>query len=182
MTKNKILTIILVVVLVALVVAVSLIFVKMNKIDNSETVSSLSYKVGALNESGEYQDNTASLVTKNFIEVKNFNTLSFKVVKGDVVKYKIFFFDKEKAMVGVTEDLVTDYEYTVPEGVASFKVMITPLHDAEVSAFEVSKYAGNVKITLSTVKDKADTKTPEQPSTPSQETEPTQQETQTENN
>ena len=182
MTKNKILTIILVVVLIALVVAVSLIFVKMTKIDNSESVSSLSYKVGALNGSGEYQDNTASLVSKNFIEVKNFNTLSFKVAKADVVKYKVFFFDKEKAMVGVTEDLVADYEYTIPEGVASFKIMITPLHDAEVSMFEVIKYASNVKITLSTVKDNAETKTPEQPSNPTQGTEPTQPGTETETN
>ena len=150
MNKDKLKWIIVFVLIAAIIVGVTVIGVKALKPkDEGKSLSSFSYKIGALDAEGNFQENTASIVTKDFIDVKDYATLKVEVKKEDVVKYCVFYYDANKALINTTGDLTEGTAVAKPENVAFVKVAITPLYDAEVSILEVTKYAGALRFTLS---------------------------------
>ena len=182
MNKDKLKWIIVFVLIAAIIVGVTVIGVKALKPkDEGKTLSSLSYKIGALDAEGNFQENTASIVTKDFIDVKDYSTLKVEIKKEDVVKYCVFYYDAEKVIINTTGDLTEGTAVAKPENVAFVKVVVTPLHDAEVSLIEVTKYAGALKFTLSNEEVKQESVDNEQGSGTQDETQNDTQ-TETENN
>ena len=137
--------IIVCVLLVALIGGVTYAIVRVVQKDETREISSLAYKIGALDDNGAFVKNTASIVSKDFISS---NGLTIKLQENAEVSYKVFFYDVDKAFVSASEVQSADYAGTIPENAKYAKIVITPLHDAEVSIFEMSGYAKQLTVTV----------------------------------
>ena len=137
--------IIVCVLLVALIGGVTYAIVRVVQKDETREISSLAYKIGALDDNGAFMKNTASIVSKDFISS---NGLTIKLQENSEVSYKVFFYDVDKAFVSASEVQSADYAGTIPENAKYAKIVITPLHDAEVSIFEMSGYAKQLTVTV----------------------------------
>lgn len=137
--------IIVCVLLVALIGGVTYAIVRVVQKDETREISSLAYKIGALDDNGAFMKNTASIVSKDFISS---NGLTIKLQENAEVSYKVFFYDVDKAFVSASEVQSADYAGTIPENAKYAKIVITPLHDAEVSIFEMSGYAKQLTVTV----------------------------------
>lgn len=137
--------IIVCVLLVALIGGVTYAIVRVVQKDETKEISSLAYKIGALDDNGAFMKNTASIVSKDFISSDG---LTIKLQENAEVSYKVFFYDTDKAFVSASEVQSADYAGTIPENAKYAKIVITPLHDAEVSIFEMSGYAKQLTVTV----------------------------------
>lgn len=137
--------IIVCVLLVALICGVTYAIVRVVQKDETKEISSLAYKIGALDDNGAFMKNTASIVSKDFISSDG---LTIKLQENAEVSYKVFFYDADKAFVSASEAQSADYAGTIPENAKYAKIVITPLHDAEVSIFEMSGYAKQLTVTV----------------------------------
>lgn len=137
--------IIVCVLLVALIGGVTYAIVRVVQKDETKEISSLAYKIGALDDNGAFMKNTASIVSKDFISSDG---LTVKLQENAEVSYKVFFYDTDKAFVSASEVQSADYAGTIPENAKYAKIVITPLHDAEVSIFEMSGYAKQLTVTV----------------------------------
>lgn len=137
--------IIVCVLLVALIGGVTYAIVRVVQKDETKEISSLAYKIGALDDNGAFMNNTASIVSKDFISSDG---LTVKLQENAEVSYKVFFYDTDKAFVSASEVQSADYAGTIPENAKYAKIVITPLHDAEVSIFEMSGYAKQLTVTV----------------------------------
>lgn len=137
--------IIVCILLVALIGGVTYAIVRVVHKDETKEISSLAYKIGALDDNGAFMKNTASIVSKDFISS---NGLTIKLQENAEVSYKVFFYDADKAFVSASEAQSADYAGTIPENAKYAKIVITPLHDAEVSIFEMSGYAKQLTVTV----------------------------------
>lgn len=137
--------IIVCVLLVALISGVTYAIVRVVQKDETKEISSLAYKIGALDDNGAFMKNTASIVSKDFISSDG---LTIKLQENAEVSYKVYFFDADKAFVSASEAQSADYAGTIPENAKYAKIVITPLHDAEVSIFEMSGYAKQLTVTV----------------------------------
>lgn len=137
--------IIVCVLLVALIGGVTYAIVRVVHKDETKEISSLAYKIGTLDDNGAFMKNTASIVSKDFISS---NGLTIKLQENAEVSYKVFFYDADKAFVSASEAQSADYAGTIPENAKFAKIVITPLHDAEVSIFEMSGYAKQLTVTV----------------------------------
>ena len=136
--------IIVCVLLVALIGGVTYAIVRVAQKEDTKEISSLSYKIGALDDNGDFVKNTASIVSKDFVSTDG---LTIKLQENADVSYKVYFFDTDKAFVSATEAQSADFAGTIPENAKFAKIVITPLHDAEVSIFEMSGYAKQLTVT-----------------------------------
>lgn len=137
--------IIVCVLLVALIGGVTYAIVRVAQKEDTKEISSLAYKIGALDDNGDFVKNTASIVSKDFVSTDG---LTIKLQENADVSYKVYFFDTDKAFVSATEAQSADYVGTIPENAKFSKIVITPLHDAEVSIFEMSGYAKQLTVTV----------------------------------
>lgn len=137
--------IIVCVLLVALIGGVTYAIVRVVQKEDTKEISSLAYKIGALDDNGDFVKNTASIVSKDFVSTDG---LTIKLQENAEVSYKVFFYDADKAFVSASEAQSADYAGTIPENAKYAKIVITPLHDAEVSIFEMSGYAKQLTVTV----------------------------------
>ena len=137
--------IIVCVLLVALIGGVTYAIVRVAQKEDTKEISSLAYKIGALDDNGDFVKNTASIVSKDFVSTDG---LTIKLQENADVSYKVYFFDTDKAFVSATEAQSADFAGTIPENSKFAKIVITPLHDAEVSIFEMSGYAKQLTVTV----------------------------------
>lgn len=137
--------IIVCVLLVALIGGVTYAIVRVAQKDETKEISSLAYKIGALDDNGAFVKNTASIVSKDFISSDG---LTIKLQENAEVSYKVYFYDADKNFVSKTEVQSADYAGTIPENAKYAKIVVTPLHDAEVSIFEMSGYAKQLTVTV----------------------------------
>lgn len=137
--------IIVCVLLVALIGGVTYAIVRVVQKGETKEISSLAYKIGALDDNGTFMKNTASIVSKDFISSDG---LTIKLQENAEVSYKVYFYDADKAFVSASEAQSADYADTIPENAKYAKIVITPLHDAEVSIFEMSGYAKQLTVTV----------------------------------
>ena len=137
--------IIVCVLLVALIGCVTYAIVRVAQKEDTKEISSLAYKIGALDDNGDFVKNTASIVSKDFVSTDG---LTIKLQENADVSYKVYFFDTDKAFVSATEAQFADFAGTIPENAKFAKIVITPLHDAEVSIFEMSGYAKQLTVTV----------------------------------
>jgi len=111
----------------------------------TKEISASAYKVGTLDADGEYDDDTGSIVTKDFIAVAG---LKCEVAKNAKITYKVYFFDKDEDYISATAELTADFDETIPTGAKYVKIVITPTNDAEVSIWEISGYVKKLTVTV----------------------------------
>ena len=143
------------VLIAALVTAVVVAFVKINKIEKTKDVGTLSYTIGSLNaDDGKEIKDEHSFRTK-LLSADKFNKIDIKD-KADVT-YQIFYYNEDKEFIGKSEDLSADTTelpatQTVnetTENVKYFRVVVKVTDTSKkVTVFNISKYVKQVTVTL----------------------------------
>lgn len=143
------------VLIAALVTAVVVAFVKINKIEKTKDVGTLSYTIGSLNaDDGKEIKDEHSFRTKH-LSADKFNKIDIKD-KADVT-YQIFYYNEDKEFIGKSEDLSADTTelpatQTVnetTENVKYFRVVVKVTDTSKkVTVFNISKYVKQVTVTL----------------------------------
>lgn len=147
-TKNMTGLIVGVLVLVLAAVLFTTLFVKMDKLTTTETISAGSYSVGGLNANGVYQETEGSIYTKKNISADG---LTVKIKKEAKVTYKIYFYDAKGGYISATEELTANFESSsVPDNAVYAKIVITPAEDEDgkISWTEKSDYAKALTVTV----------------------------------
>ena len=108
----------------------------------TETLTKYSYEVGALSETDEGKELTSdgSIRTKDFHSVDG---LTITLKKDAKVTYKIFCFDKDGEFLSAVSS-VSD----LPEGADTFRLVVTPTEDAEISSLDIGDYSGQLTVTF----------------------------------
>ena len=133
-------------VLVALIVTALIgVIITLDRTITTETLASIDYKIGALDEDGKFDDSKASIVTKDFNTVDG---LTVEFNEDAEVTVRIFFYDEEEEFLSATEELSSDYTFVETESVEYFKIVITPTDDEEITLFEKGGYVKQLKVTF----------------------------------
>ena len=116
------------------------------KLTSKTKIISQSFVCGALNVEGEFVDSKTSIVTKDFFECQG-----LKIVKSgsSTIRYQVFFYDENKALVEYTEELKIDYEKTDEIHAKYARIVILPQFeddDDEIKWYQVRKYAKQLTI------------------------------------
>lgn len=139
----------------ALVIASTVAFVKISKIEKTKDVNALSYSIGSLNaDDGKEIKDEHSLRSKH-LSADKFNKIDIKD-KADVT-YQIFYYNADKKFIGKSADLSADTTElektqtveTAIENVKYFRVVIKVTDTAKkVTIFNMNKYVKQVTVTL----------------------------------
>ncbi|MBO5927836.1 MAG: hypothetical protein J6Q32_03185 [Clostridia bacterium] len=143
--KFAVITIVFVVLSMALIG----LFVKLDRQTSFTTIGGESYSIGTLDEKGEFAESDLSIYLRKDITVDG---LKCQLKKDSNISYKLFFYDEEGEFLGVSGDLVEDYESDeeTPVGASSVRIVITPIEDEDgkVSLVEVLGYANQLTVTV----------------------------------
>ena len=139
----------------ALVIASTVAFIKISKIEKTKDVNALSYSIGSLNaDDGKEIKDEHSLRSKH-LSADKFNKIDIKD-KADVT-YQIFYYNADKKFIGKSADLSADTTElektqtveTAIENVKYFRVVIKVTDTAKkVTIFNMNKYVKQVTVTL----------------------------------
>lgn len=138
-----IVTFFMILVLTAGFVAITVMFVKK---DSVKTLTATNYEIGEIADTGKaVADSSGAVRTKEFI---NADGLKIELGKDATVTYAVFFYDEEKVLVSVVDNLSTNYYGVVPKEAKYAKVEITPTadEDGKVSAAELKYYTAQVTV------------------------------------
>ncbi len=148
MSASNIKWIITFVLIAMLSVAVIFAFVKIDKNEKTKTLgtNSFTYAIGLLDAEGEYEQGTSSIYMKDYYSVDG---LTVELKDKATVTYKLFFYDEDKEFIDMTSDLSLSYDSSsTPATAEYFRIMITPINDAEVSFFEIDNYASQLTVSV----------------------------------
>ena len=130
-------------------------FVKIDKLEKTKDVGTLSYSIGSLNaDDGKEIKDEHSLRSKH-LSADKFNKIDIKD-KADVT-YQIFYYNADKKFIGKSADLSADTTElektqtveTATENVKYFRVVIKVTDTAKkVTIFNMNKYVQQVTVTL----------------------------------
>lgn len=139
----------------ALVIASTVLFVKLSKVEKTKDVNALSYTIGSLNaDDGKEIKDEHSFRTKH-LSADKFNKIDIKD-KADVT-YQIFYYNADKKFIGKSEDLSADTTElpatqtveSTTENVKYFRVVVKVTDTTKkVNAFTILKYLPQVTVTL----------------------------------
>lgn len=141
---KKTLTIVAFALIAILFVGLVVTMVKLNKQITTETVGTSAYSIGILDGQGQYEKDTSSIYTKDYITTDG---LKCKLADKAKITYKLYFYDKDKKFVSFTTQQTADYSGEIPETAKYVRIVITPTNDAEVSIFEKGDYAKQLTVT-----------------------------------
>lgn len=148
--KDLIKWIVTAVLFVAIITALVVVIVKMDKNQTTTTVGYREYEIGALSDTGEFTKSTESVVTKDYITVKG---LTVELKENANVQYRVFYYTKDSetgkmTFVSATELSGNDMAVNaIPETAQYAKILIVPTKDSEVSNNEVRDYVNQVIVT-----------------------------------
>ena len=123
----------------------------------TKTVSNLEFKVGAVNEQGEYVNSTKSIYTENLIECQG---LSIEPDFEATGTFQVFYYSDSKAFIGKTDSLnASSGVYNKGDSFVAAKycrIVITPEAPAEdyssedfkIYFYDVYGYANDYKISV----------------------------------
>lgn len=147
--KNLILWIVCFALIAVIAIGLIVSFARINAAIPTKTVSTSAFEIGLLGtDDGEYVVGTTSIYTEDNIPVDG---LKCKPTATASIEYQVFFYDEEDEFISATsvysEDIWSTEFHEVPENAKFARVMITPLHDPEISGKEVRTYAEMLTIT-----------------------------------
>ena len=127
--KQVVATVVCVALVAALAVTGISIFNKKEKDKDGYIGADLNFSIGGLNEDGTYKKTDGSLYTKDAIEASKVKvTLEF----DSTVQYQLFFYDEFDEFISSGIQLGKGSESELPEGATHFRVVLTPVWDADV--------------------------------------------------
>lgn len=132
----------------ALIASVAALFVKLNRQTTTTTIGGEAYSIGLLDETGAYAEGDTAIYMRKAITTDG---LKCELSEDGVVKYQIFFYDKDGEFISATQELTADFDGTnIPAGATQAKIMITPTadEDGKVSLVEVLGYANQLTVTV----------------------------------
>ena len=146
---SMILWIVVFVLILSLTIGLIVSFTRIEDAIPTRTVPDSAYEIGLLDPAeGDYVQGTTSIYLKKAIDVDG---LKCKPTNTASIEYQVFFYDSEGEFISATSvmsDKVFSTEFdTIPEDAASARIMITPLHDYEVSDKEIATYADMLTVT-----------------------------------
>lgn len=142
--KTKLWLIVLTVLIGVIALSCATFALKINNSITTDSVSFTAYSIGSLDEQGKPVSSSESLYTEAYYSVDG---LKVQLKEKANVTYKLFWYDSEKNHIGETVELSDDYSGCL-EGASYFRVLVTPIDDAEVTIFELMTYAGQLNITF----------------------------------
>ena len=149
-TKSKKSMLISVIALVIAIISLGTVFMGGKSDTTANTLNSLDYSIGAIDESGKAIDSKLSVYTneKNTVE-----GLEITIVDEPTITYQVFFYDEEGAFVSASETSDADFDAaTIPENAATFRILITPVEvdgeAVEITALNKSNYTKQLEVTF----------------------------------
>ena len=137
---------------VALVVVMIVgIFLKLGRMETSQTLSNTSYSIGSIDtSSGKVIESRQNAYTKSMYKVDN---MEITLSDDATISYKVFFYDKDKDFISATNSLNADFDLnTLPSSAEYFRVVITPAQvDGEnvvLNLINLSKYTNQIRIVV----------------------------------
>ncbi len=139
----------------ALVIASTVAFVKISKIEKTKDVNALSYSIGTINEEDGKEAKSEHALRTKHLSADKFDKIAIQD-KPDVT-YQIFYYNADKKFIGKSADLSADTTElektqtveTVTENVKYFRVVIKVTDTAKkVTIFNMNKYVNQVTVTL----------------------------------
>ena len=130
----------------------------------TKTINSLSFKVGGVDDSGNYKKTTASIYTKDFIECQGLKIEPDFEANG---VFQVFYYSSDKSFIGATEKLSAKsgtYEKGDTYAFAKYaRIVITPEptndeDEIKIKFYNVSKYANEYTFTVNKNQPKIDYK------------------------
>ena len=124
-SKSKKATIISIVAIIVSLTAFLGVVVGLVNMSDTDSVSNTGFSVGTIDATtGKALDSKLSIYTPDKYTVDG---LEIKLVDEPTVTYKVFFYDEEGEFVSASAEQAGDFVSTsVPEGAATFRVLITP--------------------------------------------------------
>ena len=120
--------------------------------DKTDEVSKYDYTIGAIDETGKLIESKKSLYTEEMQTVEGL-TIELDEETANIT-YKVAFYNEDGEFVSMTEAMSEDFDATtIPEGVAFFRIVITPNQvddeDVTVTIWNVGKYAKQLEVSYS---------------------------------
>lgn len=145
-TRNKWAIIVAFVLIAALIGAVIVLAVNLNKQITTKTVGASAFTQGSLDENGKVVKSDENIYSKDYIKVDG---LKVVVKEKADIEYKLYFYGEDKAFISASADWLTaDLDSsTIPEGACFVRVVINPVEDNDINLFEIAKYASQLTIT-----------------------------------
>ena len=126
---------------------------------DTNTVSAMSFKVGAIGENGGYVKSETSIYTKDMFECQGLTIEPDFEATGT---YQVFFYGEDKAFIGATDVMDASVDTYVKgdefPGAKYARVMITPeiptdddgvaVEDFKIGSFDVMGYASDYTISV----------------------------------
>ena len=144
--SDRVKWIIIFVLVFALIAGFAGMAVILNREVKTYDLTSFSYEIGGLDAEGAEEEANTAIRTKDFQSVDG---LTVSVSDDMTVTYQLFFYDADKEFLSASDELVIDFDGTIPEGAEYVKVLITPIEDEDGVTFtEIAGYAGQITVTL----------------------------------
>ncbi len=135
---------VLMIILIAVIGIVALTLIQQQADAKTQTLGVLDFKIGALDEDGEYVKDTGSIVTQKMHSIED---LEISLEKDAMISYRLYFYDEDENFVSADEAVnIADYNGDIPASAVYFKLVITPTNDAEVSTLEIPNYVGQLDV------------------------------------
>ena len=139
-TRNIIIWVLLAVLMLGMIGTAA----KVNELDTTAEVSWMMYRVGALDEEGEFEETDIAIYTKDMIPVDG---LVCEIAKKADIEYKVYFYDEDKDFLSASVMLTTDLIATeIPADAEYCRIVITPLDGDEVSIFDIRTLAADLAV------------------------------------
>lgn len=116
----------------------------------TKTLKTGDFHIATIEADGDYDGSGTTSLVSGYI---NADDLAIELEENAVVSFKVYYFDKEKEFISVTESYTVETDgynadEVTPENAKYARVEITPLEDNFISAFEKSEYAAQVTVTV----------------------------------
>lgn len=148
--RSKKSMVISIIAIVLSIVAFSAVFFGISDNDDTKTVNSSSFSIGAIDAEGKAIDSKLSLYTKDKNTIEG---LEITIVDEPTITYQLFFYDEDGNFVSASDNLDTDYDVTtIPEGASTFRIVITPDEvdgeAVEITALNKSTYTKQLEVSF----------------------------------
>ncbi len=144
---KKIGIILLVLVLLALAAGTVFSIVKITSNETTKSVTALNFKVGGLDEEGDFDKTIkSSIVTRDFLPLEG---LSIEVAEDTDNTYEVFYYTKKGVFISSDEASFEAYApESTPEGATQVKIVINTKGGDDLSFFDVAKVLKPITIKI----------------------------------
>lgn len=139
-----------------IVVALASLFMSVGRLDTTEKLNALDYKISAINTTtGNVTDSSLHIVTKN---LQKYEDAEIKLNDGATITYKVAFYDDDKDFLGITSSLSANFATSnIPNTITQanieyFRIEITPAQvdeeDVVVSVLNMRNYTNQLSVVV----------------------------------